>query len=49
MNFYTLLEATIKLGVPMTVLSWIIFAWLYGGGDLDENRTENLSLAKSKR
>ena len=35
MNFYTLLEVTTKLGIPMIVLSWIIFAWLYGGGDLD--------------
>ena len=35
MNFYTLFEVTTKLGIPMIVLSWIIFAWLYGGGDLD--------------
>ena len=35
MNFLTFLEATIKLGIPMIVLSWIIFTWLYGGGDLD--------------
>lgn len=35
MNFLTFLEATIKLGIPMVVLSWIIFTWLYGGGDLD--------------
>lgn len=35
MNFLTFLEATIKLGIPMVVLSWIIFTWLYGGGDID--------------
>ncbi|PCI79134.1 MAG: hypothetical protein COB20_05465 [SAR86 cluster bacterium] len=35
MGFLTILEATIKLGIPMVVLSWIIFTWLYGGGDLD--------------
>jgi hypothetical protein len=35
MGFLTFLEATIKLGIPMVVLSWIIFTWLYGGGELD--------------
>ncbi len=35
MNFLTFLEAAIKLGIPMVVLSWLIFTWLYGGGDLD--------------
>lgn len=35
MNFLTLLEATIKLGIPMIVLCWIIFTRLYGGGELD--------------
>ena len=51
MNFYTLLEATIKLGVPMTVLSWIIFAWLYGGGDLDRksNRKSIASQVKTMK
>ena len=34
MEFLTVLEAIIKLGIPMVVLSWIIFTWLYGG-DLD--------------
>lgn len=35
MNFFTFLEASLKLGIPMVILSWTIFAWLYGGGDLD--------------
>lgn len=35
MNFFTFLEATIKLGIPMVVLSWVIFTRLYGGGELD--------------
>jgi hypothetical protein len=35
MNFLTFLEATIKLGIPMVVLSWVIFTRLYGGGELD--------------
>lgn len=37
MDFLLLLEAIIKLGIPMVILSWIIFTWLYGGGDLDRN------------
>ncbi|MFT4817120.1 MAG: hypothetical protein ACI80L_002373 [Pseudohongiellaceae bacterium] len=35
MNFFTFLEAIIKLGIPMVVLSWVIFSRLYGGGELD--------------
>jgi hypothetical protein len=35
MNFLTFLEATIKMGIPMVVLSWVIFTRLYGGGELD--------------
>ena len=34
MDFLLLLEAIIELGIPMVILSWIIFTWLYGGGDL---------------
>ena len=37
MDFLLLLEAITKLGIPMVILSWIIFTWLYGGGDLDRN------------
>lgn len=35
MNILTLLEATLKLGIPMVALSWVIFNWLYGDGGLD--------------
>jgi len=28
MDFLLLLEAIIKLGIPMVILSWIIFTWL---------------------
>lgn len=28
------LEAAIKLGIPMSVLSWLMFNWLYGAGQL---------------
>ena len=37
MNFLTFLEAAIKLGIPMVVLSWIIFTWLYGSEDIDRD------------
>lgn len=28
------LEAAIKLGIPMSVLGWLMFNWLYGAGQL---------------
>lgn len=28
------LEAALKLGIPMTVLGWLMFNWLYGAGQL---------------
>ncbi|MEX0962497.1 MAG: hypothetical protein WDZ52_00445 [Pseudohongiellaceae bacterium] len=31
MDILTLLEATVKLGIPMVILSWVICTWLYGG------------------
>ena len=52
MNFLTFLEATIKLGFPMVVLSWIIFTWLYGGGDLDrkgDRKSINAEVKKMKK
>ena len=48
MNFLTFLEATIKLGIPMVVLSWIIFTRLYGGGELDRNADKKSIGAKVK-
>ncbi len=37
MNFLEFLEASLMMGIPMVVLSWTIFAWLYVGGSLDRN------------
>lgn len=34
MSILSWLVATIKLGVPMAVLSWLMFNWLYGAGQL---------------
>ena len=31
------LEAFIKLGVPMSVLGWLMFNWLYGAGQLSRD------------
>lgn len=30
-------EAAIKLGIPMAVLGWLIFNWLYGAGQLSRD------------
>jgi len=52
MSFITFLEATIKLGIPMVVLSWVIFTWLYGAGDLDrdaDRKSINVQVKKMKR
>jgi len=48
MNFLTLLEAVIKLGIPMVVLSWMIFTWLYGGGDIDRKANRKSVSAQVK-
>ena len=49
MDFLLLLEAIIKLGIPMVILSWIIFTWLYGGGDLDRNADRKSVEAQVKK
>ena len=35
MGILDIIEAAIKLGIPMVVLSWLIFSWLYRDGKLD--------------
>jgi hypothetical protein len=34
MSAYTIIEAIVKFGLPMTVLSWLIFHWLFSEGKL---------------
>ncbi|MEX0738961.1 MAG: hypothetical protein WD071_06445 [Pseudohongiella sp.] len=34
MSIYVWLVALIQLGVPMAVISWLMFNWLYGAGQL---------------
>lgn len=52
MNLLAFIEAALKLGIPMVVLSWIIFAWLYGGGGLAreaDRKTINASIKKMRK
>ncbi len=52
MGFIAILETVIKLGIPMVVLSWVIFTWLYGGGDLDrdaDRKSINKQVKKMKK
>lgn len=30
-----LIQASLQLGVPLFALSWFLFSWLYGSGDID--------------
>lgn len=48
MDYPTFLEAIIKLGIPMVVLSWVIFTWLYGSGDLDREANRKSIAAQVK-
>jgi hypothetical protein len=43
------LEATLKLGVPMVILSWLIFTWLYGRGELDRKTDRKTIDAQVKK
>lgn len=36
-DYIDLLEALVKLGLPMAVLSWLIFSWLYSSGEIDRD------------
>ena len=49
MDFLLLLEAIIELGIPMVILSWIIFTWLYDGCDLDRNADRKSVEAQVKK
>ncbi len=52
MGFLTFLEATLKLGLPMVGLSWTIFTWLYGDGDIDRQanrKSINSQVKKMKK
>ena len=43
------LEAIIKLGIPMVMLSWIIFTLLYGEGELDRKADRKSTHAQVKK
>jgi hypothetical protein len=49
MLFLTFLEAIIKLGIPMVILSWSIFTLLYGEGRLDRKANRKSTHAQVKK
>lgn len=46
MGLLDLIEAIIKLGVPLVVLSWFIFSWLYNEGEID--REDNFKAVSAR-
>lgn len=49
MGILDLIEAFIKLGVPMVVLSWFIFSWLYSAGEIDRQANRKAISARIKK
>ncbi|NNC99109.1 MAG: hypothetical protein HKN85_02900 [Gammaproteobacteria bacterium] len=43
-----LLEACFKIGFPMTMLSWLLFSWLYSNGSLDKKANRKTISANLK-
>lgn len=48
MTFLDWLEAIITLGLPMVVLSWIVFRWVYRRGDIDKSADHKALSARLK-
>ena len=51
MGIFDLIEALIKLGLPIVVITWLMFSWLYGSGEIDreaDNRAVKQRLKKMK-
>jgi hypothetical protein len=48
MELLDLLEAFIKLGIPMAALSWFLFSWLIGAGEIDREDDHKLIAARLK-
>lgn len=49
MGILDLIEAIIKLGIPVAVLSWFIFSWLYGAGEIDRKANHKAVSARIKK
>ena len=47
-DFLDLLEALLTLGLPVAVLSWLIFRWIYRRGDIDRNASNKDLSARLK-
>ena len=37
MGFLAVLDAIVKLGLPMMIMSWLAFKWLYDKGEIDRS------------
>lgn len=51
MSIFDLIEALIKLGLPMVAISWLMFSWLYSSGEIDreaDRKAVKLRLKKMK-
>lgn len=49
MGLFDTAEALLKLGIPMLVLSWFMFSWLYSSGDIDRTSHHKVAVARLKK
>jgi hypothetical protein len=49
MRILDLIKALVELGIPMAVLSWFIFSWLYGAGEIDREAGRKAISARVKK
>lgn len=48
MNLLDWLQAIIKLGLPVLLLTWLVFRWVYRRGDIDRNANHKAVAARLK-
>ncbi len=48
MNIFDLLEAMVKLGLPLFLISWVLFSRLYDSGDIDRSGDRKADKAQLK-
>jgi hypothetical protein len=49
MELSDFLEACIKLGIPMAALSWFLFSWLFGAGEIDREDDHKIIAIRLKK
>ena len=49
MGIVTILDASIKLGIPLAAMSWFIFHWLYSSGEIDREADRRVIKTKLKK